>query len=150
MGDRPWWCEIADAEQHRDLTPEEDALAMRAYSGLLQGNLEPLAEYLRTGAPFDFIFRREIVEAIEGGREFRLELRKQTTGPGNVVTRLQTQWRDMQIGLYIQKRLPNLNNQLEAAVADAMEHFGAKRGVVLNAWSKFKTSRWFQSANDDE
>lgn len=150
MAERPWWRAIADRETIiEEMDDEENAAAMEAYFGLLQGDFVPLAAFLRTGYRLNHILRRELVHAITGEGEpaFRLEPIKTRRGPGNPMSAARTGLRDLQIGFYIKENLPSLNGKTEAAFAAAAAHFDLDRSVIVAAWSKFKKSEWFLLGN---
>jgi hypothetical protein len=141
-----WWREIADRERgNREMGDEEEQLALAALGGLWQGNLQPLALFLRAGYPLNYMLRRELVHAITGedNQFYRLELHKRgRRGETNVISKLHTRVRNNAIGKYVEERLPE-DGKAEAAFAAAMEEFQVERGVVVAAWSAWrKRPRW--------
>jgi hypothetical protein len=127
--------EIHDRER-RDIDDEEGGAIMHAVISMLHGDLLPLAQYLRAGYPLNYMVRRSLVEAIEGGLGeglYTLKLAKNRRGAGDALSKIRIHVRQLEIGRYIERQLPLLNDDVEAAVHAAMREFGVKRTTAMTA-----------------
>ena len=88
MGDDRSYDEQADAfyrELYADRSPEELDWEMAFYGvmdGLGRGDLQPLAEYLRSSFEMEVDLRLKVADAIEGKSLYRIVCRKSRPGPG--------------------------------------------------------------------
>lgn len=121
-------------------------MIVAARAGLWSGDLQPLAEYLRSGFEIHGMVRREIAKAIDGGPEqlFHLKLAKEgKPGPGNPIATMRGIFRDLQIYAYVAEKSA-AEPQMESVIAAAQSDFGLKRSSVMAAIKRAK-EKWGES-----
>lgn len=134
----------------------ESILFARAYVGLMNGDLDPLARYIRAGLPVNRDLAELLASSIDGlGRisapsilpRYRIRM---TGKPGQ---RSISQDRDshlqkLEIGYYIWQDLSSANRgEFEGVILDAMGKFSRSRTVVTDAYTYFRHA--MDNANGD-
>lgn len=110
--------------------PEREAtLHIRAWNGLEDGNLAPLAELLRSGFALNEQLALNLADAIEGKSPL-CRITAQRARSGRPRSRDQTA-RNSAIAFFVAVRTKP--GQFEAAVSEAMAHFGIERTAVTDA-----------------
>ena len=73
-------------EEFAGRSPEEldwEVAHLGTVNGLARGDLQPLADYLRSSFAVDFDVRLKVADAIEGKSLYRIICKKTRPGPGN-------------------------------------------------------------------
>lgn len=115
-------------ERLSDLSDDEFVSVGRVRIGLLDGDLAPLAEHIRSGFSIDGVIARQLLSAIEANdidQGYRLQLkgRKSNQRPFSQLFTIHLQ--KLRIGRFIARRKERAGQgQHEAILADAANHFG--------------------------
>lgn len=127
-----WWRPLF--RDRRKLEGHEEQVARLAHTGLLEGDLFPLANYLKAGFDLEPLIRKRLVEMIEGqsGAEFTLAARKVRPGPGNEVSRRRALAKQSEIATFVRED-HRAHGQMEAAVVAACDEFDVSRATVFKA-----------------
>lgn len=130
--DKAWWRPLF--RNLRKLGEEEEALAANAHVGMLQGDLLPLAAFLKTGHELHPLLRRRLVEMIEGNpaTEYVVTSTKVRAGRGDSVSRLHAWGRRQDVAAFVHD-LEHTHGKREAAVQAACDMFGVSRSYVFDA-----------------
>lgn len=128
----PWWRPLLRGR--RQLEGDEEWLARLAYTGLLEGDLLPLATFLKAGYDLEPLVRKRLVEMIEGqtGAEFTLATKKARRGPGNQILRHRARAQRMEIAAFVREN-ERSHGKKEAAVQAACDEFDVSRSYVFKA-----------------
>lgn len=122
------------ADEQRAPTRDE-VLETDAVLGLHQGELVPLARYLRAGLPLTDDLRSSIIDAIEpegsDWPEYLLITQKRRRGAGDMFSRVWRYKEQLDIARFVDEQTPAHDGSVEAAVHAAMEEFGVKRSTVM-------------------
>jgi len=127
-----WWRLVADKP---DIDPER--LEADVVAGLDQGDLGPLAEYLRRGLPLTTELRSSIINTIEptysDWPDYLLTMKKRRRGVGNEFSKVERFERQLRIARFVDAQLLALHGNLKEAVFAAEQHFQVKRSTVMEA-----------------
>lgn len=126
-----WWRSVAKRDRHRRVDAGEEAFASRALVGLMNGDLEPLVDYLRSGYELHGMIADLLADMIEGGHSgvnYRIEARPD----GRAVQRRRTALRDYQIATFSYEQ-QGAGGSVEGAIQATMDHFGISRSKVMAA-----------------
>ena len=128
----PWWRPLF--RDRRRLEGKEEELATLAHTGLLEGELLPLALFLKAGYDLDPVLRKRLVEMIEGQSrsEFTFSTKKVRPGPGNQISRHRARARQMQVAAFLRED-QRAHGKKEAAVKAACDEFDVSRSYVFEA-----------------
>ena len=121
------------------LSPDAEGAFYRYARGFLEGNLEPLADYLAAGHPMDHAMRRMLVEAIEGHTGdgfYRLSLNQKDSMKKHSALRRRRDLReDVEIVAHF-RLLPAEKGHWLSRVKDTAVHFGVGTTRVKDALRK--------------
>ena len=118
------------------LSPDAEGAFYRYARGFLEGNLEPLADYLAAGHPMDHAMRRLLVEAIEGRAGdgfYRLTLdKKDSMKRHSALLRRRAAREDVEIVAHFRQLAAEKGHWLGRVKATA-QHFGVGTTRVKDA-----------------
>ncbi|MDB5582935.1 MAG: hypothetical protein JWR80_8111 [Bradyrhizobium sp.] len=130
MSDRPY-----DPFDYDTWPQAQKSFVGRVQHGLLDGDLQPLADYLRAGHYIFPNLATMIADAIEGkDMPEILTMRRATRSPLNTTQRFELEARRTQIGVYTQARVNELGKgKTKVAIGEAMDKFQACKTEVTDA-----------------
>lgn len=116
-----------------------------ALEGLMRGKLEPLRQYLLSGAPLTEALRCELVcllrepgdyeDGAPDTRDYLLKLSKRLPGRGTLLTDFKDLScnREREIAAFVEQELPKQGGKKYLAIEEAMKRFAAGKTTVKNA-----------------
>ena len=110
-----------------DTWPESQKdFAGEVWRGLHDGNLAPLAAYLRAGHQLDKTLADDLASAIDGKDVAGVRIKaSRPRGKPKMSASIDAHRFRMEVGLYIERRIRELGpSGYEAAIADARAHYG--------------------------
>lgn len=145
----PEWYKAADERFYRETTsPEFDethaSLSNRAGVGLFKGNLQPLADYLKSiYCPLEPDLALELVSMIEGDGQFAdfiLDVKKHpkfSRQSQTLTAKLDKRNREQEVGFFIVKQGGLKEGNHDAAIMEAMNEFSLGRSRIETHWQSF-------------
>lgn len=118
--------------------------AWGAAKGILDGKLEPLLEFLKAGNSIEAgsTLAGVLIDAIEGGADFRLKLVGKRPGQRGFFERKESSDRKVRIAWFIEARLQR-GERFDAVLADAEKAFSVKRKSAEAYLTEFRRN-WDQ------
>lgn len=123
----------------------------RVLLGFDQGDLVPLAEYLASGALIDERVRQGLRALLPPDFDdefgpatstFKLEMRQRRPGRRSEGTGFEDLDRLAAINAFVEERKLFHKGRVKPAIADAIDKFGVRRTVIMEARSKAKRYRY--------
>ena len=112
---------------------EQQKLDVATWLGLIDGDLGPLVEYLRSDYPMHRTLREDLARCIEGKDTLhKIICKKQRSGVGGVRKSMTTEGRMIEICEFVAARIPD-SGKVENAIEDACKHFDVSRATVTAA-----------------
>ena len=146
--DSPEWVKRRMESEYQERphwTDEEDELLRHAYFGLLEGQLQPLANLLKSSAGgLHPVISNSLVAMIEKDErsEFFIESNINSERINRAKQSSIAQWKktieDKDIAMIIARYQGHLPGQYEAALIDAKEEIGLSRSELAKIWSRYK------------
>lgn len=134
--------EAYDPEVERTWTGEQRELSQAVWYGLIDGDLKPLVEYLRSPYPVTRSLRNNLIACIEGDNTLHtIVCKKQRDGAFSVREAVAVEQRMHAIVKYVDARTPEVRGKVSCAIQDACIHFGVSKSTVMKARAKFKAIR---------
>jgi hypothetical protein len=116
---------------------EQQAFAGRVWRGLHDGDLAPLAAYLRAGHYIEPALAKDIADSIEGAEDcgpYRIVAVGRRRGERGMSDAWERHDRKMRIGFFVEDRIRKASaGEFDAIVAEAMAKFGIKQTSVTSS-----------------
>lgn len=140
-----WDRENVDPDKPRTWHPEQYWLDRAVWLGLLDGDLEPLKEYLRSPYPMRRQMREDIATCIEGDdTRWKIVCKRLVAGGDSLRESVAVEVRNMRIAAFVEQRKShwsNVKNPRDNAIADAVEKFKESPSTVIAACTKARAIR---------
>lgn len=135
MTDQPY-----DAFDYKTWSEEQKDFVGRVREGLCDGDLQPLADYLRAGHYVFPNLATTIADAIEGkDMPFRMYMKGTTRSPLNTTQRFEYDSKRLQIGVFAEKQMQHHGaGKTKVAIGEAMDRFDVRKTVVTEALAEVR------------
>lgn len=125
-----------DPTNYETWPEEQKDFAGRVWRGLQDGNLQPLADYLRAGHYIDRVLAKEIADAIEGGGNglFRIVPKGRRPGQRGFTAITESHDSKLEVGVWMESRIREFGRGgYEAALEDTKARFGLGKRTIEKA-----------------